>query len=86
MRRLLSAENLDLLIELVEDKLPDEKYKELHDYLVKTKASFGGGTLYAMCWSGAIATQNHLNEFDKGWWEVWKTLPKGTVYPPCPEG
>lgn len=86
MRRLLSAENLDLLIELVEDKLPDEKYQELHDYLVKTKASFGGGTLYAMCWSGAIATQNHLNDFDKGWWEVWKTLPKGTVYPPCPEG
>ena len=84
MRRLLSAENLDLLIELVEDKLPDEKYQELHDYLVKTKASFGGGTLYAMCWSGAIATQNHLNDFDKGWWEVWKTLPKGTVYPPLP--
>jgi len=54
----------------VEDKLPDEKYTELHDYLVKTKAAYGGGTLYAMCWAGAIASQHHNNHFDKGWWEV----------------
>lgn len=70
MKRLLSKENLDLLIELVEDKLPDDRYTELHDYLVKTKAAYGGGTLYAMCWAGAIASQHHNNHFDKGWWEV----------------
>lgn len=84
MNRLLSAENLDLLIELIEDKLPDEKYQELHDYLVKTKGSYGGGTLYVLCWKGAIASQYHLSTFDKVWWEVWKTLPKKTVYPPLP--
>ena len=70
MKRLLSKENLDLLIELVEDKLPDDTYQELHTYLVKAKGSYGGGTLYAMCWAGAIACQYHRNDFDKGWWEV----------------
>jgi hypothetical protein len=86
MNRLLSAENLDLLIELVEDKFPDEKYQELHDYLVKTKGSYGGGTLYALCWEGAIASQHHLSTFDKSWWEVWKTPPWGAVSLPLPGG
>ena len=66
--RLMSKEDLDRVIALVEREHknnPDE-WDYLLDYLTKTKNCYGGGTLSAVSWSGAICVQSHRATFS-GW-------------------
>ena len=66
--RLMSKEDLDRIIALVEieHKINPDEWDYLLDYLIKTKTSYGGGTLTAVSWSGAICTQGHRATFS-GW-------------------
>ncbi len=60
MKRLMSQENLDLLIQLVNSQTGEE-YDELKDYLHLVKKNYN--TLYSVHIDGAICTQRHLSTF-----------------------
>lgn len=61
MKRLLSTNDLDSLILLVEERMPDS---DLLDYLKTARHNkWGDGTLYALNLKGALCIQLHLSEF-----------------------
>lgn len=64
MKRLLSLEDLDDLIALVEEKASDPKYEKLLNFLQTARHNkYGDGSLYAVNWAGAICLQCHKSEF-----------------------
>lgn len=61
MKRLLSTNDLDSLILLVKEHMPES---DLLKYLETTRHNkWGDGTLYAVNLSGATCLQCHLSEF-----------------------
>lgn len=61
MKRLLSTNDLDSLILLVREHMPES---DLLAYLETARHNkWGDGTLYAFNLRGAVCTQRHLAEF-----------------------
>lgn len=61
MKRLLSTEDLDTLISLVGEHMPDSEILKYLEYSRHNK--WGDGALYALNLKGARCLQLHLSEF-----------------------